>query len=77
MKYGYRAPLFTTYYKTFSIGICQMLPRKNGNGFKFGKAVVRVKARMEKYNAALATADGIVAALDSGRWDGRKTVKVV
>lgn len=62
--------------KTFSLGIFKWEIKNNGKSMKKGKAVVRVSGLVENKEKVFSEAERIVSLLDSGKWDGRKTVTV-
>lgn len=64
------------HYKSFSIGIFKWELKGNGKSMKKGKSVVRVSGLVERKDRVFKVAESIVLDLDSGKWNGRKTVAV-
>ena len=62
--------------KTFSVGVFKWELKNNGKEMKKSKAIVRVSGLCSNANEVFKMAECVVAALDNGDWDGRKTVKV-
>ena len=64
-------------YKTFSVGIFEVVPTANGRGTKRGGAVkVRVRGLVSDPRAVYDVAAKIVEKLDAGTYAGPKNVDV-
>lgn len=64
-------------YKTFSVGIFEVVTTANGRGTKRGGAVkVRVRGLMTNPQAVYDAAQRIVEQLDAGTYSGPKNVTV-
>lgn len=61
---------------TFSYGVFRLIRTSDGNGWKRGKVIVRVKGSVSYADAVKAEAARICAALDAGKYTGKKTVFV-
>lgn len=61
---------------TFSVGIFQWILSADGKHMKKGKAKVRVSGLVIDKQRVFEVAESIVNDLDSGNWDGRKTVRL-
>lgn len=64
------------WYRTFSAGIFEVLPRASGKGMKRGPVKVRVRGPLADPEAVFARARLICAQLDAGTYQGPKSVTV-
>ena len=62
--------------KSFSVNIFKWELKSNKKEMKMGKGVVRVSGSPSIKEKVFAEAERIVTLLDSGQWDGRKSVTV-
>lgn len=65
-----------TTWLTFSINIFPLELRSNGKSLKQGKGKVRIIASHKDKKKAFEKAEEVVGLLDSGKWDGGKTVRI-
>ena len=63
-------------FETFSIGIFQWIPCRNGKHAKPGKVRIRVKGRINNFVEIRKKANEIIEALDAGDYDGPTNVIV-
>lgn len=63
-------------YRTFSVGIFEVVPTASGKGTKRGPVKVRVKGMVSNPQAVYDVADKIVQKLDAGTYAGPKNVDV-
>jgi len=66
----------TGWNSTFSVGIFKWELKSNGKEMKKGKAIVRVSGCTGRQKEVYSMAELVVKLLDSGEWDGRKTVSI-
>jgi len=66
----------TRLWKTFSVGIFQLIPKKDRKGRKKGKVKVRVYGEASNPGAVYERAREICYQLDVGTYDGPKNVRV-
>lgn len=62
--------------KSFSVNIFQWALKSNGKEMKPTKGVVRVSGSPQNKEKVFAFCESVVKDLDSGTWDGRKSVFV-
>lgn len=62
--------------KTFSIGIFQWVMTAKRKKMKPSKCIVRVKGTPQNSDAVFKEAERIIALLDAGEWNGKKSVTV-
>jgi hypothetical protein len=62
--------------KTFSVNIFKWELKANGKSMKPSKGLVRVISTPKLFNYTILVCENVVKDLDSGLWDGRKTVKI-
>jgi hypothetical protein len=61
---------------TFSVGVYEIIPTKNGKGTKRGKTKVRIIGHISAPGMVYAEAKRIVELLDAGVYAGPKTIRV-
>ena len=62
--------------KSFSVNIFKWELKSNGKEMKKGKGIVRVSGSPSIKEKVFAEAERIANLLDTGQWDGRKSVTV-
>lgn len=62
-------------YRTFSVGIFQWLPTKDGRGLKRGRVVCRVSGRVSDSDAVLAQVHTLILGLERGLRPTQKTYR--
>lgn len=83
-KHGYRNGLYAPVdgcavyasQKTFSIGICELIPKKSKPGYKFGPVKVRVRGRIADSELVYKRVESIISELDRDTYEGRKLVTI-
>lgn len=78
-KHGFLTPLPDIQHsamQTFSVGVFETFPKKNGKGVKKGAAKVRVQGPTALYDAVLSKASEVADQLDAGLYKGGKVVRV-
>ena len=64
-----------TTFKTFSVGIYEIIPTKSGK-IKKGKVKVRVKGKVSQAESVYQKAKEIIKLLDEGKYTGSKKIVV-
>jgi len=62
--------------KTFSVGVFKWELKSSGKEMKKGKIIVRVYGTVEKAENVFNKAEEIIKELDTGIWNGKKSVTV-
>jgi hypothetical protein len=79
-KHGFDAACLpsagTCIWDSFSIGIFQWIPNKDGSRLKRGKVKVRVKGLISQEDTMRSLAKSFAAQLDAGVYDGPKLVDI-
>ena len=76
-KHDFSKNIINSWNETFSVGIFQWKLKNDGKSMKRGKSLVRVRGRLSDKSSVFEMAESIVEKLDSGNWDGRKSVNLI
>lgn len=68
-------PNVMTTFKTFSVGIYEIIPTKSGK-IKKGKVKVRVKGKINQAESVYQKAKEIIKLLDEGKYTGSKNIVI-